>query len=124
MGVYGFKDRGAFCLRMARRLEQLVSKLWERKLGVQRSGPDDASACVHQRPAHCRVGPEISLAAGSPSRRSRRIERTGILIRVLVSVFCLTSQNRGETNFEWRARRCVPALLGLNDSLLMNTHAR
>ncbi len=40
-----------FCLRMARRLQELVSKLRQRKLGVQRSGFDDAShACINDLP--------------------------------------------------------------------------
>jgi hypothetical protein len=36
LGLRGKSDRGAFCLRVARRLGKLVPVLGQRKLGIQR----------------------------------------------------------------------------------------
>jgi Protein of unknown function (DUF1348) len=71
--------RGALRLRMARRLGELVSLVWQRKLGVQSGRPDAMEICVHQRSPHQRIRSQIPLAARPPSRRTSRTERPRIL---------------------------------------------
>src|SRR6185312_1498879 len=66
---------------MARRQRKLVSKLWQRELGIRRTRADAASHRQHQRSADQARGSQISLAARPASGRSSLAERARALTR-------------------------------------------
>src|SRR5262249_46870034 len=62
-----------------RRRRHLVPLVRKRELGVRRVWAHAAALRQHQRSANRRVGSQVPLAAGPPSGRPSRAQRTGSL---------------------------------------------